>query len=89
MGRRKNTIKQVEKEISEEVRTDEMRVCDECKKKLGCSPVRIEFGYGSFMDGEIFEFCSDKCGIKFLTNNWVGKQMELMNKEIESKKVME
>jgi len=48
-----------------------MRVCDKCKAKLETEPVKISFGYGSIMDGGDYEFCSDDCGIHFLTEHWV------------------
>ena len=35
--------------------------CKNCRKKMDCVPFRLEHGYGSIYDEEIWEFCSIQC----------------------------
>ena len=45
--------------------------CDTCgRDNLGSDfiPIRLEFSYGSGLDGETYDFCSNECAIKFLTD---------------------
>lgn len=53
-----------------------MRVCDNCNGKLDTCAVVITFSYPSFMDGESHEFCTDKCALRWLTNNYAKKRLE-------------
>jgi hypothetical protein len=40
--------------------------CDYCKKKInGSVPVGISFNYGSIRDGDLMQFCTDKCFISW------------------------
>lgn len=62
-----------------------MRVCDVegCGKALLNPPaVQIRFSWNSILDGKEYEFCCDKCGITFLTKNWVNKLIEYGERKV-------
>jgi len=43
--------------------------CDTCGKSTESGefiPIRIEFGYGSNLDGEAYDFCSYQCLLRFI-----------------------
>lgn len=56
------TIYTIQKEIKE-------NICDNCKIKYQIDCINVEFSYGSNMDLENRNFCSDKCFYKWVIYN--------------------
>ena len=70
-----------------------MRVCDWCNKKLqGCAVKVIGSWPSAILDGEEYEFCSDRCAIaglgKWFAKPW-GEKLKKMEEEIEMRKRFE
>jgi len=63
-----------------------MRVCDNCKKKIDTCGMYVKFGYPSIVDGNEFEFCSDRCGLAYLGREWIPKLKERAAKREEDLK---
>ena len=58
--------KEAMKELDRWLNEQNKIACDNCKFYTDYPTVKIEFNYGSLLDGEDFIFCSDKCLKEFV-----------------------